>query len=1327
MALPNLISKLRDLVPGRFGAILVSTLAAVLFVIPVGSYYTRDHHGLVPRTQDANRDLQLRLAVSEALLRQALAIPEILVAGMAPAATPQSWEAAARAALHTNRILSGIDIIPDGGTGIRLRPQGQIANLDIRASAGGFDATPRIAAAPVGSVLKLDGAPGISNPPGAIVATQRLVQESPGAQSRAWGQVVVAVSVAELTKLTGLGDLAGQGYALSLEHVAPGQRAVAIAAMGGEIRGGAIVHEVQFAPGQQLQLRANLPLAWDVPAIATGELLLLLTGGLLVGLLTYLVMRHSAELGQQVAVRTLQLSLDKEVLKSEVDLRKQTEAELKDSHALLDSIFEHIPNMIVLKSASDLRVVRVNRLGETLLGQSKASLLGQSSRELYRGEQAENDTETDLAAIREQSLVEIPEQRMQVPGEAPRWVKMRKIALFDSAGKPSHVLGIGEDITTRRNLDEALTENLNFVEQLLSAIPSPVFFKDAKLCYIGVNQAFEDFYGTKSETLIGKSVYDIAPPELAEVYDKADRELLASGGRQTYEAKVRCADGTVKDVMFFKAVFSTTQAEVGGIVGILLDVTEQKAAQRHVLRLNRTLAVVSETNEAILRTRSSQALIQETVETLHESGGFPLAWVYALESQLPAMVVVGEHPELASRITDSLRSDFCGKGESGELDPVHCAFYSSLADCDRSLGPEIPAGFEALGLAHLPLRISGKIVGGICIAGLAEDLADSEEQDLLASLAENLSHALDALEQDRARQNAERKLELAAHVFENSAEGVMITDRDNKILMVNRRFSEITGYSADEVAGQTPGLLNSGQQDKAFYNNMWRSLTNRGEWHGEIRNRRKDGEVIVEWMNISAVKNDAGEIVNYVAVFSEITVHKTIKKRMQFLAHYDALTSLPNRILFSDRFEQSIIAARRNKRCTALLLIDLDRFDQINKAVGHNAGDSLLQEVAGRLLAAVDPGHCVARLGGDEFAIVLSDIGTPDEAAAAAIRVQQELGRALYVSDTAHYVSASIGIAVYPKDGEDAEALTKSADAAMYLAAEAGGNTYRFPQSNEKLSDQIKLRERLHRAIERDELKVFYQPLVSGETGRIIGAEALLRWFRPEAGYVSPEFFVPMLEEAGLAVRVGDWVLRTALENNIAWRKQFDSEFFIAVNYCSAQTKDDKAVEKLDAVLKELTFDPRYLNLEISEATLMRDAPAGLTLLHRLSDLGVRLSMDNFGTGYSSLSYLNRFPIDALKIDRSFIQDTPTDAEAMAITRTIIAMAHALNLKVVAAGVESASQVNVLRRARCDVLQGYRFSQGVSAEDFAKILVENQKQGSFFTETEGPERLHLVG
>jgi diguanylate cyclase (GGDEF)-like protein/PAS domain S-box-containing protein len=1304
----------------------LAVLAAILFVVPVGSYYARDHHGLAPRTEDASRDLQFRLKVAETYLRQIAYAPTTLIERFRTGADPQTWFVPVLNFLMANPLVHALEILPVDQAGYRFQKRDR--------SGPGLGLAPEPPTLPqwlgidaVGGTLRFDDVVTVAAIPDGFSVSRRVLLSQPGISPIEWGTVRISVSGSALAEMIGLSDLGSQGYALALLLRVDSGTPTLVAGLGGELRDRIIDHEISFAPSTRLQLRASLPLSWNVPAIAIAELVLLLTGGGLVGLLTYLLLRRSAAMGEQVALRTLQLSLDKEVLKSEVELRKETEAELKESHALLDSIFEHIPNMVVLKRASDLKVVRVNRLGEVLLGQSKASLQGQSSRELYRGEQAENDTETDLAAIREHVLVEIPEQRMSVPGEPARWIKMRKIALFDSSGKPSHVLGIGEDITTRKHLDEALTENLNFVEQLLAAIPSPVFFKDANLTYIGVNKAFEDFYGTSSEAMIGKTVFDIAPPDLATAYDKADRELLDSRGRQVYESKVRCADGALKDVMFFKAVFSTTQAEVGGIVGILLDVSEQKEAQRHVLRLNRTLAVVSETNEAILRTRNSQQLIQETVEILHESGGFPLAWVYANDETLPAMVVVGEHPELASRISGVLRTEACCRGENGEFDPVHCRFFPSLAACDQTLVADTPLEFETLGLAHLPLRISGRIAGGVCIVGSAEDLADGEEQGLLSSLAENLSHALESLEQERARQNAERKLELAAHVFENSAEGVMITDRENRILMVNRRFSEITGYAADEVAGQSPSLLNSGQQDKAFYNNMWRSLTNRGEWHGEIRNRRKDGEVIVEWMNISAVKNEGGEIVNYVAVFSEITVHKTIKKRMQFLAHYDALTSLPNRILFSDRFEQSIIAARRSNRCTALMLVDLDRFDQINKSVGHNAGDSLLQEVAARLLASVDPGHCVSRLGGDEFAIVLSDIASAEDAAAAAIRIQQELGRALYVDENALYVSASIGIAVFPRDGSDAESLTKSADAAMYLAAEAGGNTYRFPQTSERPSEQIKLRERLQRALERDELKVFFQPLISGETGRIVGAEALLRWFRPEAGYVSPEFFVPMLEEAGLAVRVGDWVLRTALEANVAWRKEFDRDLFVAVNFCSAQTTDERVVEKLDALMKQLTFDPRFLNLEISEATLMRDAPAGLTLLHRLNDLGIRLSMDNFGTGYSSLSYLNRFPIDALKIDRSFIQDTPNDNEAVAITKTIVAMAHALNLKVVAAGVESANQVNFLRRIRCDVLQGYRFSQGVSAEDFARLLAENQNSSSFFPEAEGPERLHLVG
>ena len=1324
--MPNLIDAIRGLGTAQFRALALALLAGTIFVIPVGLYYTRDHHGLGARSLDAARDIHVRTALAESLVRQAMLAPASLVVGQSAPIIAEQITASATMALNVHQTISKLEITAEGKPAMHFTRKVGTVGEDAQATmvvAGQWAGL-----APGAGRIATLGYPVVSTDEQFMHVRQPLQLSGKRSQGEPWGHATATISLADMAKALRLDELAEQGYAVTVQYLSRGSvEPKKLLAVGGSLRDKPIGDEIVLPQGDRILLRASLPESWNIPPIAFAELVLLLTGGFLVGVLTYLLLRRPAEMHEQVALRTLQLALDKEVLKSEVDRRKQTELLLQDSHALLDSIFEHIPSMIVLKRASDLTVIRVNRLGESILGQPKATLLGRSSNELFQGEQAEQDAATDLKAIREGNLVELPAQFIQTPGGSARWVKVKKLPLFDADGKLSHVLEIGEDITAHKHLDEALTENLNFVEQLLAAIPTPVFFKDANGCYIGVNRAFESFYVTTSEAIVGKTVFDISPPHLAEIYDKADRDLLASGGTQTYESRVICADGSEKDVVFFKAVFSTTHSEVGGIVGIILDVTEQKVAERHILRLNRTLAVVSEANEVILQTRDCHTLIQETVGILHQVGGFPLAWVYANTDELPALVVIGEHPELATNITSSLRAGtVLTSGEDDDVDAGRCNFFASLADCDKTLALS-PKGFEMHGLAHLPLRVNGKLAGGICIVGLAEDLADVEEQNLLASLAENLSHAIDAIEQERARQMAERKLELASHVFENSAEGVMITDRDNKILMVNRRFSEITGYTAEEVAGNTPNILNSGQQDKSFYSNMWRSLTNRGEWHGEIRNRRKDGEVIVEWMNISAVKNDAGEIINYVAVFSEITVHKTIKKRMQFLAHYDALTSLPNRILFSDRFEQAIIAARRKKRSMALMLIDLDRFDQINKAAGHSAGDMLLQEVAARLLASVDAGNCVARLGGDEFAIVLSDMDSPEQATAAAIRVQQELSRALYVQSAEMYITASIGISVFPRDGDDAEALTKSADTAMYLAAEAGGNTYRFPQTNERLSDQIRLRDRLHRAIDRDELKVFYQPLISGETGRIVGAEALLRWFRPEAGYVSPEFFVPMLEEAGLAVRVGDWVLRTALESNMAWRKDFDSELFVAVNFCADQIADEKAVEKVDAVMKALSFDSRYLHLEISECTLMDDAPKGLALLHQLKDLGITLSVDNFGTGYSSLSYLNRFPIGSLKIDRSFIQDTPNDAEAVAITRTIIAMGHALNLKVVAAGVETAGQVDFLRRARCDVMQGYRFSQGVSAAEFSALLAENRKAGSFFPEPEATDRLHLVG
>lgn len=483
-------------------------------------------------------------------------------------------------------------------------------------------------------------------------------------------------------------------------------------------------------------------------------------------------------------------------------------------------------------------------------------------------------------------------------------------------------------------------------------------------------------------------------------------------------------------------------------------------------------------------------------------------------------------------------------------------------------------------------------------------------------------------------------------------------------------------------------------------------------------------------IRISVVRNVDGTVTNYVGIFAEITVHKKLKKRMQFLAHYDVLTSLPNRVLFSDRLEQSIINAKRNQCMAALLLIDLDHFDTINKNMGHAAGDAILQEISKRLLACVPEGSSVSRLGSDEFAVVLPDIKSTADPAAMAGRLLHTVHRNIVIDDADLSISASVGISIYPRDGTDSEVLIKSAETAMYQAAEGGGNRYRVfnPPTRETLTDRQKLRERLYHAIERDELRVFYQPLISAATGRIVGAEALLRWFRSESGFVSPQTFVPLLEESGLVVRVGDWVLRTALEAATHWREAYGCDLPVTVNLSPVEFLDELCVERIESALRDLAVAPSYLQIEMTESTIMREAPGALMRLHQLHDMGIKLSIDGFGTGYSSMSYLNRFPFDSIKIDRSFVFDTPNDAEAVATVKTIVAMGKSFSVEIAAEGIETQGQIDFLRDLGCETLQGHHFSQAVSADGMAKLLASNARFNVLrHPISTTPELLHLVG
>jgi diguanylate cyclase (GGDEF)-like protein len=455
------------------------------------------------------------------------------------------------------------------------------------------------------------------------------------------------------------------------------------------------------------------------------------------------------------------------------------------------------------------------------------------------------------------------------------------------------------------------------------------------------------------------------------------------------------------------------------------------------------------------------------------------------------------------------------------------------------------------------------------------------------------------------------------------------------------------------------------------------------------------------------VRNTEGTVTNYVAIFSDLTNRKEIEARLDFLAYYDPLTSLPNRTQLNERLHQAL--ARPVRKSMALLVLDVDRFKLINDTLGHESGDRILLAVAERLTAIVPDGACVCRLGGDEFAIFLDDLGKPDEAANVARNIQRALRHAITFDSQDIHLSASIGISLSPEDGETVDEITGSADTAMYAAMESGGNTYRYfrQEMNSHSAERMRIESRLHSALERRELEVYYQPLVSTKSGQIVGAEALLRWFNEDlGGFVSPATFIPLLEETGLIIPVGEWVIRTACKENSHWREATGNDFFVAVNLSAVQLADDQLINKISRILEDLAFPANCLEIELTESAMMRDAAKGVTALHQLKALGVSLSIDDFGTGYSSLSYLKQLPLDVLKIDRSFITETPYLPESVSIVKAIVALGHSLQLDIIAEGVEELEQVEFLREAAVDILQGYHFSRPVPSAEFRRLVTE---------------------
>jgi diguanylate cyclase (GGDEF)-like protein/PAS domain S-box-containing protein len=699
---------------------------------------------------------------------------------------------------------------------------------------------------------------------------------------------------------------------------------------------------------------------------------------------------------------------------------------------------------------------------------------------------------------------------------------------------------------------------------------------------------------------------------------------------------------------------------------------EANKAQDQATRLLTLLAACTQLRAAAADTR---VLIEQLCDALVHAGGYAVA----------AIRLTATH----SSTEDPLRALRVAAGHASLL-------WSELEHLDE------PA-------LSLPLEYAGENHGLLRVAH-TDGPFDAMERQVLGAIAADLAFSACALRTRDTHRDLDDQLRQLSRALESSSNGVMITSStqlDHPIVYVNPAFERITGYSAAEVVGQSGRFLVRDDLAQKGLAEIRSALRDHHEGHTVLRNYRKDGQLFWNELSIAPVLDESGQATtHFVSIINDVTERITYEQQLEYHATHDVLTGLANRNLLNDRIEQAVLLARQNERLVGVLLLDLDRFKLINDGFGHMPADNLLKAVAMRLTSCVRDTDTVARLGGDEFVVVLSSVDDADGVASVAAKILRQLTLPLGVEGKDVFVTASIGIALYPRDGEHGEALLRNADVAMYRVKEHGRNNYRFytPEMTHMALDRLDMESNLRRALERDEITVFYQPIVSLKTGTIVGAEALARWNHPRIGMIQPIEFIPLAEETGLIIPLGERILHQVCHQLAAWQRNGLPPIQVAINISARQFRQDNLTDLLRRKLAETGLEGNTLEFELTESMVMHDVENAIVMLRELKQLGVALALDDFGTGYSSLAYLKRFPIDALKIDRSFVRDIDTESDDAAIAHAVIAMAHSLGLRVIAEGVENAAQLNLLREYGCDDFQGFLFSRPVPAEEFALLL-----------------------
>jgi len=866
-----------------------------------------------------------------------------------------------------------------------------------------------------------------------------------------------------------------------------------------------------------------------------------------------------------------------------------------------------------------------------------------------------------------------------------------------------------------RSLVDQLLHMQSIVHSLIEMSPDLICIKDHENRWMMANQHMLNTFQIDSfdyEFLNNRQIADTLHPVFRnsfEHHEKSDQQVWQS--RQAYhnEELVHLPQGGYKTLEVNKVAYHDQKDQPSHLITVARDVSEQKFIQTQLLNRSAVLDTLISCDWMLHSAERWQSVAENVLQQCCLSFRFSRA-------------ILLQHETITSRKKTEIRSKalfhwamngFHTTYEHWEkisfLSPELQRWYGLLSKgqpvmCDALTLPApervLLKSHDTVNLVIVPLMIDEQWWGSMVIERCFDaESTSSQELGSLMAIGRTLSVAID-------REQTGRHLKLAKIAFDSTTEGIMIVNTAGELVGINQGYTLITGYEESEVLGQKPQIFR--QRPRGLFG----ALKRHGKWSGEIENIRKNGESYTEWMTITAVRNHANVITNYVGVFADISEMKRSQTQLNSLVNHDPLTGLPNRRLINHLFTHAIQRANRSEQQAAVLFIDLDRFKNINDSLGHYCGDQLLLGVTDRLRDSLRESDIVGRLGGDEFIILLENLHGKADAAQKAHDILDALRREFLIDHHEIFVGASIGISMYPQDGNDVESLIKAADLAMYQVKNNGKNHVAFYDAalSRDAVEHFQLETELRQALTRNQLKMFYQAQIDLNTGMIIGAEALIRWIHPVQGIISPAKFIPLAEETGLILSIGEWALAQSVRQAHEWHQKHPEFKKIAINVSGVQIMKSKFADTVYGILMESECDPSIIELEITESTLMQHTQHVVDTFNQLKLLGVSIAIDDFGTGYSSLSHLKRLPLDQIKIDRSFVKDLPDDKDDAAITSAIYAMATQLGFTVVAEGVETEAQEKFLQRLGCQTAQGYLYAYPVNSDDFLQLLVLNNQR-----------------